>query len=82
MIVLYTEVDAQCNKLHGEARRSNDVDRRKCCQLSSTDIGRYFIAVKRPCLCRTVRCPARCDDRPAAATCFYVQSLRARSEIF
>ena len=33
---VYTKVDARCDKLHGQARRSN-VDRRKYCQLSSTD---------------------------------------------
>jgi len=34
--VLHTEVDAQCDNLHGQACRSN-IDRRKYCQLSSTD---------------------------------------------
>ena len=42
-IVLYTEMDAQCDKLHGQARQST-VDRRKYCQLSSTDrnLGNFF----------------------------------------
>jgi len=37
------ELDAQCDTLHGQARQSN-VDRRKYCQLSSTDrnLGNFF----------------------------------------
>jgi len=35
-LVVYTKVDAWCDKLHGQFRLSN-VDRRKYCQLSSTD---------------------------------------------
>jgi len=49
LIVLYTEVDAQCDKLHGQAGQS-DVDRRKFWQLSSTENGPVYHTGK------TLRC--------------------------
>jgi len=54
----YKEVDAHYSKLHGQARRSN-VDRRKYCQLSSTEDGCVF-HTERP-----RRLTVSCDERRA-----------------
>jgi len=43
-VSLISMVEAQCDKLRGQARRSN-VDRRKYCQLGSTDESRQFITL-------------------------------------
>ena len=37
-----------CDKLHGQARRSN-VDRRKYCQFTSTDDGLLYHSKRTPC---------------------------------
>jgi len=54
----YKEVDAHYSKLHGQARRSN-VDRRKYCQLCSTEDGCVF-HTERP-----RRLTVSCDERRA-----------------
>jgi len=54
----HNEVDAHYSKLHGQARRSN-VDRRKYCQLSSTEDGCVF-HTERP-----RRLTVSCDERRA-----------------
>ena len=53
--VLYTNVDAQCDKLHSRAVRSN-VENRKYCQLSSTDDDRVITL-------SVHRCPAKLTTR-------------------
>ena len=48
---------AQCDKLHGQARMSS-VDRRKYCQLSSTDDGPFY-RLYPPLLSSVVDCTLR-----------------------
>jgi len=45
-IMLKTEVDVQCDKLHGQARWLN-VERRKCCLLSYTNIIIYLHSMQK-----------------------------------
>jgi len=56
----HTEVDAQCDKLHGQARQPN-VNRCKYCQLSSNDDPAYSFQ-----FCR-LKLTTHCDDRRAVA---------------
>jgi len=61
--VLRAELDAQCDKLHGQARPS-DVDRRKYCQLGLTDDDPVHQAEASIHLCRA-NLTKRCNDRHA-----------------